>query len=103
MAEEKTVVMESGTESRTLSWGVTPDGKACVREASKGDMTEMMFDASERETTVTFDPTEDYLLADVADTVKGHADDCFITDFEDVLTLWGIPYARDEKAVPLMA
>ena len=71
MSAEKTVVMESGTENRTLSWGVTPDGKAYVRETSKGDLTEMVFDAVERETTVTFEPTEDYSLADVADTVEG--------------------------------
>lgn len=103
MSAKKTVVMESGTENRTLSWGVTPDGKAYVRETSKGDLTEMVFDAVERETTVTFEPTEDYSLADVADTVEGHADDCFITDFEDALTLWGIPYTRDEKVVPLAA
>ena len=103
MSAKKTVVMESGTENRTLSWGVTPDGKAYVRETSKGDLTEMVFDAVERETTVTFEPTEDYSLADVADTVEGHADDCFITDVEDALTLWGIPYTRDEKVVPLAA
>jgi len=69
MAEEKSVMMESGTENRTLSWGVTPNGKTYVRETSKGDLTEMMFDAPERETTVTFEPTDDYSLADVADTV----------------------------------
>ena len=63
----------------------------------------MMFDAAERKTTVTFEPTDDYSLVDVADTVEGHADDCFITDFEDALTLWGIPYTRDEKVVPLVA
>lgn len=48
MADEKTVVMKSGTENRTIAWGVTPDGKAYVREASRGDLTEMMFDATER-------------------------------------------------------
>lgn len=95
--------MESGTENRTLSWGVTPEGKAFVREAGKGDLTEMMFDATEHETTVTFEPTNDYSLADVADTVKGHADDCFITDFEDAFTFWGIPCTRYEKVVPIAA
>jgi hypothetical protein len=74
-----------------------------VRKASKGALTEMMFDASERETTVTFEPTDDYSLADIADTVEGRADDCFMIDFEDALALWGIPYTRDEKAMPLMA
>ncbi|MCC6099274.1 MAG: hypothetical protein DUD33_08360 [Coriobacteriaceae bacterium] len=103
MADEKTMVMESGTENRKLFWGVMPEGKAYVRETSKGDLTEIMFDAAERETTVTFEPTDDYSLADVADTVEGHADDCFITDFEDALTLWGIPYTRDEKVIPLDA
>lgn len=39
MGYEKTVVMESGTENRTLTWGVTPDGKAYVRETSRGDLT----------------------------------------------------------------
>ena len=97
MAVEKTVVMESGTENRTLSWGVTPEGKAYVRETSKGDLTEMMFDAAERE------PTDEYSLADVADTVEGRAEDCFVTDLEDALTLWGIPYKRDEKVMPLAA
>lgn len=43
MADEKIVVMESGTENRTLSWGVTPEGKA-----------------TEREPTVTFEPTDGY-------------------------------------------
>lgn len=99
MQDEKTVVMESGKENRTLSWGVTPDGKAYVRETSKGDLTEMMFDASERETTITFNQTSDYSRIDVADTVKGHADDCFITDFEDALTFWGVPYEKDEKVL----
>lgn len=47
MADEKTVVMESGTENRTITWGVTPDGKTYVRETSRGDLTEVMFDASE--------------------------------------------------------
>ena len=103
MSAEKTVVMESGTENRTLSWGVTPDGKAYGRETNKGDLTKMVFEAADGETTVTFEPTEDYSLADVADTVEGHADHCFITDFEDALTLWGIPYTRDEKVVPLAA
>lgn len=74
-----------------------------MREASKGVLTEMMFDATERETTVTFEPTDDYSLADAADNVEGHDDDCLITDFEDTLTLWGIPYTRDEKVVPLAA
>lgn len=62
-----------------------------------------MLDTTERETTVTFEPTDDYLLADVDDTVKGHADDCFITDFEDALTRRGIHFTRDEKVVPLAA
>lgn len=39
----------------------------------------------------------------MADTVEGHADDCFITDFEDALTLWGMPFKRDEKTVPRVA
>lgn len=101
MTDEKTLVMESGTKNRTLTWGITPDGKAYVRKASKGDFTELMFDASEREMTIAFKPTENYSLADVADTVESHANDCFITDFEDALTLWGIPYTRNEKVVPL--
>lgn len=103
MTDEKTLVMESDTENRTLTWGVTLDGKAYVREASKGDLTELMFDASELEMTVTFELTENYSLADVADTVESHANDRFITDFEDALTLWGIPYTRNEKVVPLAA
>lgn len=81
--------------------GITPDGKAYVRKASKGDLTELMFDASEREMTVAFKQIENYSPADVADTVENHANDCFITDFEDALTLWGIPYMRNEKVVPL--
>lgn len=48
-------------------------------------------------------PTDGYSLADVADTVEGHADDCLITDFKDALALWGIPYTRDEKVAPLAA
>lgn len=103
MADEKTVVMESGTENRTITWGVTPDGKAYVREMSRGDLTEMMFDASEREMTVTFESTDDYSLADLAATVDGHADDCIITNFEDALTLWDIPFTTEEKTVPLVA
>lgn len=63
----------------------------------------MMFDAAERETTVTFEPNADYSLADVAVPVKGYADDCFITDFEDALTRRGIHFTRDEKVVPLAA
>jgi hypothetical protein len=56
MADEKIVVMERGKENRTLSWGVTPESKAYVRETSGGgDLIEMMFDAAERETTVTFE------------------------------------------------
>lgn len=34
MTDEKTLVMESSTENRTLTWGITPDGKAYVRKAS---------------------------------------------------------------------
>lgn len=34
-------------------------------------------------------------LADIADMVKNHADDCFITDFEDALNLWGIPCKQE--------
>lgn len=74
-----------------------------MREASKDVLTEMMFDATDHETTVTSEPTDDYSLADAADIVEGHADDCFITDFEDALTLWDILYTRDEKVVPLAA
>lgn len=103
MTEEKTVVMESGTESRTLAWGTKPDGKAYVREASRGDLTETILGATERMTTITFVPTADYSLDDVADTVETHADDCFISDFEDALELWGNPYTRDEQNVPLPA
>lgn len=103
MTEEKTVVMESGTESRTLTWGTKPDGNAYVREASRGDLTETILGAAERTTTISFEPTADYSLADVADTVETHAGDCYITDFEDALTLWGIRYTRDERTVPLRA
>jgi hypothetical protein len=87
MVDEKIVVMERGKENRTLSWGVTPEGNAYVRETSRGDLIEMMFDTAERETTVRFEPNAEYPLADVAEPVKGYADDCFITDFEDALTL----------------
>lgn len=100
MVEEKPVVMESGTENQTLAWGQTPDGKANVRETSSGDLTETILDAAERMTTITFEPNDDYSLDDVADTVESHADDCFITDIEDALGLWGIPY---KKAMPLPA
>lgn len=103
MTEEKTMVMESGTECRTLTWGTKPDGKAYVREASRGELTETILGAAERTTTITFEPTADYSLDDVADTVETQADDCFITDFEDALNLWGIPYTRDERTVPLPA
>lgn len=103
MAEEKAVVMESGTENRTLTWGIKQDGRAYARETSSGDLIETILDAAERTRTVTFEPIEDYSLADVADTVESHADDCPITDIEDALDLWGIQYARDEKAVPLPA
>ncbi|NLH90996.1 MAG: hypothetical protein GX481_00765 [Atopobium sp.] len=103
MSVEKTVVMESGTENRKLEWGLMPDGKAYVREESRGDLMAMSFDAAERETTLTFVPSGVYSLADVADTVENHADDCFIADIEDALVLWGIPYTRDENAVPLPA
>jgi hypothetical protein len=103
MSEEKRVVMESGHEQRALAWGVTPRSKAYVREESKGDPTTMSFDAAGRTTPMTFEPTDGYPLADVAHTVESHADDCFITDFEDALKLWEIPYTRDEKIVPLVA
>lgn len=103
MSDVKTVVMESGTESRTLTWGTKPDGKAYVRETSQGALTETILGAAERTTTITFEPTSDYSLVDVADTVETHAVDCFISDFEDALTLWGIRYTRDERTVPLPA
>lgn len=74
-----------------------------MRETSRGDLIEMMFGGAERETTVTFEPNADYPLADVVETVKGYADGCFITDFEDALTRWGIPFTRDERIVPLAA
>ena len=63
----------------------------------------MMFDFSERETTVTFESIYNYSLKDAADTVDGHAENYFINDFEDALTFWGIPFTTEEKTILLVA
>lgn len=101
--DKKTVTMESGPENRKLSWGENTNGTVYVSERSAGDLTEFSYDAAERELTLTFEPSERYGLADVADRVERFPGNCFIHDFEDALIFWGIQYTRDERLVPLPA
>lgn len=70
-----TVFFEEGV------WRNDPHRTACARNPAKD--------------LLTFEPSDGYSFADMPD--------CFITDIEDALDLWGIPYTRDEKAVPLPA
>lgn len=103
MQHEKTVTMEDGTERRTLAFGQDEDGTVCVSEASVGDLTEFAFGAAERVTTLRFRPTDDYGLADVENRIETSGGDCFVSDFEDALALWGVPYTREETLRPLVA
>ena len=92
-----------GSEVRTIEWGENKDGTVFVTERSSGDLTELVYDAAEHHQTLVFMPTDDYSIQDIADTVRSAGDDCFIGDFEDALTLWEVPFTREEKTVPLVA
>jgi hypothetical protein len=103
MREEKTVVMEDGAETRSLSWGELEDGIAYIRETSEGDVTGFAYGAKRRQTTFMFWPTNDYNLDDVENRIKTSDGDCFIGDFADALEFWGIPYKREDKVKRLVA
>jgi len=92
-----------GSEVRTIEWGEKEDGTVFVTEKSCGDLTKLVYDAAEHHQTLVFTPTDGYSVKDVANTVMSAGDDCSIGNFEDALTLWGIPYTRDERTVPLVA
>lgn len=70
--------MEEGTESSTISRGTNKDSTSNVCERTTGELTALSFDKVERETTVTFAPSEEYSLDDVAETVENQAGDCCI-------------------------
>lgn len=53
-------------------------------------------------TEITFRPKNDYDLADVADRVERAGDDCFITDFEEALELWEVPFSEQVTDTPLV-
>lgn len=103
MRHEKAVTMEDGAERRTLAFGENEDGTIYVSEASEGDLNEFAFGAAERVTTLRFRPTEDYGLADVENRIETSDDDCFVSDFEDALALWGVSYTREKTLRPLVA
>jgi hypothetical protein len=92
-----------GSETRTIEWGDKEDGTVFVAEKSCGDLTEMVYEAAEHLQILVFIPTNDYSLEDIVDRVMASGDDCFIGDFEDALRLWGIPFTKEEKVVPLVA
>lgn len=71
--------------------------------AELGRLTEFLFDASERELTLTFEPGERYSLVDVEGRVERFPGNCSIHDFEDSLLLWEIPHTRRETFKPLVA
>lgn len=96
-------VYDLGSETRTIEWGAKEDGTVFVAEKSRGDLTKLAYEAAEHLQILVFTPTNDYSLEDIADRVMTSGDDCFIGDFEDALRLWGIPFTREEKVVPLVA
>lgn len=84
----------NGNDTRTVSFGTNSDGTACVRQVSEGDLTALAFESDRHEVVITFAPTEDYGLADVADDLESRGADCFVEDFEHSLELWDVPFSK---------
>ena len=96
-------MFELSSETGIVEWGDKENGTVFVAEKSCADLTEMEYEATEHLQILVFTPTNDYSLEDNVDRVMTSGDDCFIRDFEDALRLWGIPFKREEKVVPIVA
>lgn len=101
MGSRRTREYERGEERRSISWGEALDGSVWVRETSFGPDTRISFGVAWRETTLTFQPTDLYGIADVDHAADSAGDDLFIGDIEDALSLWGIPYRREARTGPV--
>lgn len=99
MEERNICMFRNDAETRVLEFGRLHTGEAYVRETSRGDIAQFCYDAPAREVTVSFSKTEEYSLEDVADTFHRNADDVYIGDIANALTLWEVPYEKDEKSV----
>ena len=93
----------NGEERLTMSCGENADDTVYVRQVSEGDLTQRFFDCDRYVVTVTFRPSEQYGIEDVEDDFARRRDDCFITDYEDTLNLWGVKYAETHECVMLAA
>lgn len=101
MQEAGTRTYDNGGEVRTLSWGKQADGAAFVREVTSGEVTMLFWNASSRESLVTFSPTQDFGLEDVSSIVESSGEDCFLGDVLARLDFWDVPFTRVDSLVPL--
>ena len=99
MEERNVYTFVNGAETRTMEFGRLNTEEAYVKETGRGDITEFCYDAPARETTIRFCETEEYSIEDVADTLRRHTDDVYISDIADALGFWGVAYEMDEKVL----
>lgn len=85
---------EGDDEVRLVFLGYEDDGSVYVKQVSEGATTSLSFGSDRHTEVLSFKPTEDFDLADVADDIERRGSDFYIDDLADTLQLWDVPYAR---------
>lgn len=86
--------LDDGEEVRLVFLGYNPDGSVYVRQISEGETTAFCYGSDRHTELVTFRPTKEFDLADVADDIERRGSDFYIDDLTDSLELWEVPYSR---------
>lgn len=87
-----------GKEDRAIFVGSKKDKRLFVRTVSCGDTTQFAFNCDVHSRTIVFTPKDEYGGAELEALVNNVEDeeDVYITDFEDDLATYGIPYELRE-------
>lgn len=83
-----------GDEVRLVFLGYNPDGTVYVRQVSEGVTTSLCYGSDRHTEVLTFKPTKEFSLADVADDIERRGEEFYIDDLSDTLRLWDVPYER---------
>ena len=87
-----TKTFDGGGETRTVEWAEGAGGAATIREVTRGEVTELVYDADAHETVVT-DPDASALGAGgIGRLIDGLGDWWLLADLTDALDRAGVGY-----------
>ena len=83
---------DDGGETRTVEWAERADGAVTIREVTRGEVTELVYDADVHETVLTVPDASALGAGGIGDLIDGLGDWWLLADLTDALDRAGVSY-----------